>query len=73
MKEIIAAIVILGSIFLVLFKKLWSSDAEVRELKKRLRMVRKYMRLAVTENRSDDWSVFNSERMQLLKKLRDLR
>ncbi len=76
MTNILLAIVALGSIatlVLWLFKRYWSADAETRKLKNRLRIVRKAMQEAIIDNRSDDWSLFNTERLQLLEKLSNIR
>ena len=76
MTNILAAIVAVGSIAtlaLWLFKRYWSADAEKRIVKNRLEVVRKEMRQALLDGRSDDYDRLRDEREQLHKELRNLR
>ena len=76
MTNILAAIVAVGSIAtlaLWLFKRYWSADAEKRTVKNRLEVVRKEMRQALLDGRSDDYDRLRDKREQLHKELRNLR
>ena len=70
---VIVAIGSIAALALWLFKRYGSADAEKREHKKRLRVVRKAMRLAAAENRISDWDRLNDERLSICQKLNYLR
>lgn len=76
MTKILGAIVALGFIAKLIhwvWKRYWSADAEKRALKKQLEEIRKQMRQALLDGRSDDYDRLRNERSQLLKRIRDLR
>ncbi len=80
MKELIAAIVVIGSLLLFLFKRYWSPDAEakkqraeIKKLKTRRKEIRHAMRIALRNGEFNDYARLGYERGLLDKDLRDLR
>ncbi|KKL60935.1 hypothetical protein LCGC14_2200300 [marine sediment metagenome] len=80
MKELIAAIAIIGSLLLFLFKRYWSPDAEakklrteIKKLKAKRKEIRHAMRIALRNDEFNDYARLGYERELLDKDLRDLR
>ena len=80
MKELIAAIAIIGSLLLIVAKKYWSPDAQkkqqrtdIKELKAKRKEIRHAMRIALRNDEFNDYARLGYERELLDKDLRDLR
>ena len=80
MKELIAAIVVIGSLLLFLFKRYWSPDAEakkqrteIRKLKAKRKEIRHAMRIALRNGEFNDYARLGYERELLDSAIRDIR
>ena len=69
--KLMRMITVVGELLLLIFRKYWSPDAEKKDLKTDLRLVRKAMRRIVAG--SDDWNRLNDERLSILEKLSNIR